>query len=296
MGKSTILRAMTQDGSARIHVINSTEIVRKAVELHGTSPTATAALGRLLTVTSVMGSLLGEKEDSITLSIKGDGEAGGLLAAADYLGNVRGYIQNPKVDPPLKPNGKLDVGGAIGKGMLTVVKDVGGEEPYNGSIELVSGEIAEDIASYYAISEQVPTVCALGVLVGTDCMPVGAGGVLIQLLPFADNETVDLIERNTAYLGNLSKMFAEGKSNEEIMALAMTDITFDIFDELDVEYRCTCSEQRIKSMFHSLGEKKILDMLDEQQAEGKARELEVCCRFCNKSYVMGEKALRGLFS
>lgn len=295
MAKSTILRAMTVDGSARIHVINSTEIVREAVRLHHTSPTATAALGRLLTAVSVMGSMLGEKEDSITVSVKGDGEAGGLLAAADYLGNVRGYIQNPAVDVPLKPNGKLDVGGAIGKGMLTVVKDVGGEEPYNGSIQLVSGEIAEDIASYYAISEQVPTVCALGVLVGTDCMPIGAGGVIVQLLPFADNETVDLIERNTAYLGNLSKMFADGMSNEEIMATAMKDIPFDIFDELDVEYRCTCTEQRIKDMFHSLGRNKILEMLAEQETEGKKRELEVVCRFCGKAYVLDEKELLKLF-
>lgn len=295
MGKSKILRAMTTDGSARIHVINSTEIVKEAARLHGTSPTATAALGRLLTVVSVMGSMLGEKEDSITVSVKGDGEAGGILAAADYLGNVRGYIQNPLVDVPLKANGKLDVGGAVGKGMLTVVRDAGGEEPYNGSIELVSGEIAEDIASYYAISEQVPTVCALGVLVGTDCMPSAAGGVLIQLLPFADNETVDLIERNTAYLGNLSGMFARGMSNEEIMAIAMKDIPFDIFDELDVEYRCTCSEKRIGDMFRSLGKGKIEEMLAEQEAEGKKRELEVCCRFCNKAYVMDEKALQGLF-
>lgn len=295
MAKSTILRAMTVDGSARIHVINSTEIVKEAVRLHGTSPTATAALGRLLTAVSVMGSMLGEKDDSITVSVKGDGAAGGILAAADYLGNVRGYIQNPHVDVPLKPNGKLDVGGAVGKGMLTVVRDVGGEEPYNGSIELVSGEIAEDIASYYATSEQVPTVLALGVLVGTDCMPIGAGGVMIQLLPFADNETVDLIERNTAYLGNLSQMFADGKSNEEIMATALKDIPFDVFDELDVEYRCTCSEQRIRNMFHSLGKGKIEEMLSEQEAEGKKRELEVLCRFCNKAYVMDEKELLGLF-
>ena len=295
MAKSTILRAMTQDGSARIHVINSTEIVREAARLHHTSPTATAALGRLLTAVSVMGSMLGEKDDNITVSIKGDGEAGGLLAAADYLGNVRGYIQNPAVDVPLKPNGKLDVGGAIGKGMLTVVRDAGGEEPYNGSIELVSGEIAEDIASYYAVSEQVPTVCALGVLVGTDCMPIGAGGVIIQLLPFADNETVDLIERNTAYLGNVSKMFADGVSNEEIMATAMKDIPFDIFDELDVESRCTCSEKRIADMFHSLGKEKIEEMLAEQEAEGKKRELEVLCRFCGKAYVMNERELLNLF-
>ena len=278
MEKYNVTRAMTRDGSARILVINSKDIVNKAIEYHHTEPTATAALGRILTAASLMGTMLKEKEDSLTLRFKGDGPLGSAVAVADYKGNVRGYIMHPEVDLPLKANGKLDVGGGIGHGTLSVVRDDGTGEAHVGSTAIVSGEIAEDICAYFAQSEQIPTVCSLGVLVDVDRTCKAAGGILIQLLPFADEETVDKIEKNVPLLSNISALFDAGMTNEAIIDRAMSGIEYDIFDDFTAQYICSCSRERILGAISSFSEKE----LDETFAD--LEKIEVCCHFCDKKY------------
>lgn len=293
INNSAILRAMTRDGSARILVINSKKLVNDMIKAHKTSPTATAALGRTITAASMIGTMLPEEKNTVTMTFSGNGKAGKIIAVADYYGNVKGYIANPLVNPPKKSNGKLDVGTAVGAGILSVVKDLGNDELQTGTTEIVSGEIAEDIASYFAVSEQIPTVLSLGVRVDRDYSCLAAGGVLIQLMPFPDENTVDLIERNASELANVSRLFEEGFSNKEIMDIAMRDIPYDVFDTIDVNYKCDCSRRRMRTKIKSLGEKEILNMLDEQVAEGKARELTAVCRFCNSEYTFSEQELIG---
>ena len=239
----------------------------------------------------MIGTMLPEPNDNVTVSISGDGEAGRILAVGDYYGNVKGYIQNPLANPPKKPNGKLDVGAAVGRGTISFVKSVGAVEPQIGTIELVSGEIAEDIATYFAKSEQIPTVLSLGVLVDTDYSCLAAGGVLIQLMPFPDENTVDLIERNAQDLVNVSRLFERGLTLKEIADIAMRDIPYDHFDTIEASYKCDCSEKRMREKIKSLGTSEIKNMLDEQEAEGKARELTAICRFCNTEYTYTEEAL-----
>lgn len=292
MEHGRIYRGMTHDGSARVLVIDSTAMVNKMIEYHKSAPTATAALGRLLTATSLIGSMMGEKNNKITVGIHGDGPIGKMIAVGDYFGNVRGYAENPMADPPRKTNGKLDVGAAVGRGTLYVIRDDGvSPEPHVGTTALISGEIAEDIAAYFAESEQVPTLCALGVLVGTDGSCLAAGGVLIQLLPFADGAVVDKLEENAVHISNVSELFRQGKSCEEIAALALGDIPFDPFDEIEVDYLCDCERERMIGAIRKLGEKEIRTMFDEQEAEGKARVLEVVCQFCNTVYTFDENDL-----
>lgn len=291
--KSLMLRAMTQDGSARLLVLDSTAMVNAMRQVHTTTPTATAALGRTVTAASMIGTMLPEEGDSVTISFSGDGEAGKIIAVGDYFGNVKSYIQNPLANPPKKPNGKLDVGAAVGRGTLSFVKAVGDGDIQTGMTEIVTGEIAEDIATYFAKSEQIPTVLSLGVKVDKDYSCLAAGGVLIQLMPFPDDKTVDLIERNSAALSNISSCFEMGLSVEQIADIAMKDIPYDVFDKLEVEYRCDCSRDRMRKKILSLGRGEVAKLLDEQEAEGKPRELTAVCRFCNGEYTYSEKQLLG---
>lgn len=288
---SKLIRGMSSDGSARILVIDSTDIVNTAIRYHKTAKTASAALGRLLTGTSMVGSLQGEKTDRITFSVSGDGPIGKMLATSDYYGNVKGYIENPAAEVAPKANGKLDVGAAVGRGTLAVIRENGGSEPHIGTVALESGEIAEDIARYFAESEQIPTLCALGVLVGGDGSCLAAGGVIVQLLPFADEAVVGKLEENAAALYDISRLFHAGKSLVEIAEIAMQGIPLDLFDEITVDYLCDCTRERMLSAVGRVGEGEIRKLLDEEEADGNARELTVSCRFCDASYRFGEEEL-----
>ncbi|MBE6639199.1 MAG: Hsp33 family molecular chaperone HslO [Ruminococcaceae bacterium] len=275
---SEILRAMTSDGSARIIVINSTDIVNTAIGMHHTASTATAALGRVLSAASMMGSLLKEKENSLTLNFRGDGPLGGVLAVSDYMGNVRGYAVNPACDIPRKANGKLDVGAAVGKGGLYVIRDEGGKEPYVGVTNIITGEIAEDITAYYAESEQIPSLCSLGVLVSPDGTCRAAGGVLVQLLPFADENVITILEQNAPGLSNISRLIDGGATVEEIAKIALAGIEFDVFDHYEVEYKCTCSRQRTLDALITLPEGDLAEIFE------KENFMHTECHFCDAKY------------
>lgn len=282
-----LIRCITTDGSARLILINSTQIVNRAVEIHTTAPTATAALGRVLTASAMMGSLLGEKDDLLTVSFKGNGVAGNVMATSDYMGNVRGYIANPAADPAKRPDGKLNVAAAIGAGSMYVLRDAAGlEEPYVGVLEIQSGEIAEDIAAYYAQSEQVPTLCALGVRVGRDYRAISAGGALLQLLPFADESIIDVIEQNIKGLPPISEL-VERHTLSEIAGMYLKGIEFEQFDGMRCEYRCACSRKKTDKALISLGRQELSEMI----AEGGT---ELNCKFCDKIYKYSAEELKAL--
>ena len=284
-----IIRAMTQDGSARALIIEGRDIVNRAIEIHNTAPTATAALGRVLLATSLMGSLMGEKEDALTLRFQGDGEGGTILAASDYMGNVRGLIGNPDCDLPLREtDGKLDVASCVGNGYLTVIRDTGGKEPWNGTCEIQSGEIAEDIAYYYAASEQLPTLCALGVLVDVDYTCKQAGGVLIQLLPLADEAVAEQLETNARKMPPVTTAL-EMASPEDILAGYLDGIPFDIVDEFDCFYRCDCTRDRTDRALISLGKKQLQELMDDER-----ETVSLDCHFCDAKYVYTKDDLKKL--
>lgn len=285
---------MTRDGSARIVVENSTEIVNDAMRLHHTSPTATAALGRTLTAASMMGSLMGGKEDSLTVAINGDGPVGSIVAVADYMGNVKGYVGDPTAEADAKSNGKLNVSGIVGDGRLTVSRFLDGK-PYNGVVRLKSGEIAEDIAAYYAESEQLPTVCSLGVLVGEEdgrLICRAAGGVIVQLLPFADEKIIGILEKNAASLANISTLINNGATGKEIADIALAGIEYDVFDEFEVAYRCDCSRERTAKMLLGMGKNDVMKLFEEKNGE----DIEAACYFCDKKYIFTKEDVEALFS
>ncbi len=294
--KPTILRAMTRDGSARAFVINSTDIVNAAIGYHHTTPTASALLGRTLTAASMMGTLLKDKGNTLTLNIRGDGPAKNVIAVSDYAGNVKGYIAEPNIDIPKKSNGKLDVSGAIGHGTLAVIKDIGLKEPYSGMIDLVSGEIAEDITQYFAVSEQTPSLCALGVLIDRDYSCKAAGGVLVSLLPFAAEETITKLEKNANKLSNISSLFADGLTNEQVMDIVLEGIEYDVFDEIEAGYGCDCSRERLSRVLVSLGRREVEKIFAECRDEGKPEEIQFECHFCDKKYLFTKDEVLEIFA
>jgi len=286
--RSLITRVMTRDGSARLILIDSTEIVRSAHKYHNTSKTMTAALGRCLTVTSMMGSLLKDKNDIITVKFNGDGPAGAVTCTADYAGNVKGYADDTSVELPPNSKGKLDVGGAIGRGTVYVIRDIGGGEPYVSLAPIISGEIAEDMTNYFATSEQTPTVCALGVRVDTEVNCTAAGGFLLQLMPGFDGELVDIIERNVSQMEPISAMMAKGFSASDIIDTVLKDIEYDVFDQIEVGYECDCGKERYAKALISLGK----DELSEMYEEGK--DIETKCKFCGRTYVFTKEEIKAL--
>lgn len=277
MGK--LIRCITSDGAVMATAVDSTDIAASAEQIHKTSAVVTAALGRLLTAASMMGNFLKGEKDSITVKIDGRGPVGAITAVADSDGNVRGYAANPIVEIPLKPNGKLDVSGAVGTdGSVFVMKDLGLKEPYNGFVPIVSGEIAEDITSYYAVSEQIPTVCALGVLVNPDLTVKKAGGFIIQLLPAADNETITKIEENLSKSAPVTEQLDSGKDILDILKGVLDGFETEVLEDKTAEYKCPCSRERTEKALISLGTEELEKMADELP------EVEVKCSFCGACY------------
>lgn len=275
-----MIRCITSDGSLMAAAVDTTNIVAIAQELHHTSAVGTAALGRMLSAASIMGAMLKQENASVTMKINGGGPLGSVVAIADSRGNVRGYVEHPEVELPLKPNGKLDVGGGIGRdGLLMVIRDFGEGEPYVGQVRIATGEIAEDITAYYAVSEQIPTVCALGVLVDKEeHQAMLSGGLLIQVLPGAAPESIDRLEENIRTLEPMTTMLAKGMSMEEICQKALAGFEMEILDEFQVKYVCTCSRDKVVQALSTMRREDIVSLADET---GYA---EASCQYCAKKY------------
>lgn len=283
-----IIRALAGDGNIKMSVITAKDTVERARQIHSLSPTASAALGRTLCAASLMGEMMKEDDGSLTIRVNGGGPIGSVVAVSDSSGNVRGYVENPGLELPLRSDGKLDVGGAVGReGMLTVSRDIGLREPYIGSTELVSGEIAEDLSSYLLSSEQIPSACGLGVLVDTDRSIKAAGGFIVQLLPFAPEELIEKLEDNIFFMDQLTTILAED-GIEEVFRQVLKGLDYQILSENEMEYRCYCSRERVEEAVSCIEKAELEDMA----AEG--REISVSCQFCDAEYVFTPDELRAI--
>ena len=274
-----IVRVIAKDAPVKAMAISARDMVERARAIHDCWPVASAALGRLLMAASMMGAAMKEENGAVTLRVRGDGPLGSLTAVSDSRGNVRGYVRNPAVDVPRKAMGKLDVGAAVGGGGdLTVIRDLGLKEPYVGSVQLVGGEIAEDVAAYFVESEQVPTACALGVLIAPDQTVQAAGGYLIQLLPGADEDVVSAVEGGVARLGAVSARLDSGMDPLGLLREVLGEFELEVLETVPVEYRCYCTRERVSRALISLGKEELDSLIEEQKGA------ELTCQFCDKAY------------
>lgn len=285
-----IIRASAADNQIRAFAATTRELVEHARSIHNTSPVASAALGRLLTAGVMMGSMMKGEEDILTLQIKGNGPIGGLTVTADSKGTVKGYAYQPEVILHANEKGKLDVGGAVGEGILSVIKDLGLKEPYTGQTHLVSGEIAEDIAYYYAVSEQVPSVVALGVLMNKENTVRQAGGFIIQLMPFAEDSVINRLEKKVNEISSITKLLDQDMTPEMILEYILGDFDLELLDRLPASFECNCTKKRVEKAIISIGRKDINEMIEEN------KPIEVNCHFCNTHYHFSVEELKELMN
>lgn len=291
MMEDYIVRATAAEGAVRVLAAVTTQMVREAQGVHRLFPVASAALGRTMTAAALMSTSLKSSKDTLTIQIKGEGPLGGIVVVSDAKANVRGYVYNPEVDLPLNTYGKLDVAGAIGpNGYLNVIKDLGLKEPYVGYVDLVSGEIAEDLTYYFAHSEQVPSVVALGVLVNPDGSVAGAGGYIVQLMPDAGDDIIEYLEEKLCVVPSISAMLAEGKTPEDVLEILLGEKGLKVAERQPCRYQCNCSRERMERNMLSLGRQEIQEIIDDQ----KGAELQ--CHFCNTKYQFTEEDLLQLIN
>ncbi len=280
-----IVRATAGDGSIRAFAATTRELVQHAREIHHTSPVASAALGRMLTAGAMMGSMLKGEKDLVTLQLRGDGPLQGMVVSADSKANVKGYVFNPNADVPDLLPGKLNVGGAIGEGYLSVIKDIGMREPYAGKIKLVTGEIGDDLTYYFAQSEQTPSAVGLGVLVETDTSIRRAGGFIIQLLPDATEETIDRLEKKLATVPYVTDLLDMGKTPEDILQMILGEFDLRILDKIPTAFYCNCTRERVEKALISIGREELEKMIHED------KKANLHCHFCGKEYDFTEDEL-----